>query len=288
LSEHPSYDDAYRFLGVVLAERGDTEAAVAQIRRAIQLRPDYWEHHAFLGRIYYQASRYADAAAASRELVRLRPESDRGHLLLGAAQVGLGETDAALASFERAHALSPSPTTFANIATLRFWTGDYRAAAAGYRKAIELKPHDPNYHFNLADAASRLGAAAESKQHYQRSAELLNELLALNPKDATRHAFLAVCHLELGDRASALRHADDALQLSPGNPEIMYRAATVYAGVGQTEKAIAKLREALEAGYSAAIVEHSTGVDPLRELPEFKKLVDEALRRQKDASRRND
>jgi tetratricopeptide (TPR) repeat protein/TolB-like protein len=288
IAEHPHYDDAHRLLGVVLAERGDIDAGAAQIQRAIALRPDYWEHHAFLGRIYYLASRYSEAAAAFKEVVRLRPGSDRGYLLLGAAQLGLGENDAALATYERAHAISPSPTTFANIATIRYWTGDYRAAAEGYRKAIELKPNDPMFHFNLADAENRRGAAAESKRHYRETAELLKGLLALNANDAPRHAFLAVCQLELGERDSALQHAEEALALSPKSPEIAYRAATVYAGLGRTDKALAKLREALDGGYSVVYAQNGSGLDPLRRLPEFKKIMDEALGRQKDKSRRTD
>jgi len=283
LARQPDNDEAHRLLGSVLADEGETDSAVAEMRKAIALRAGYWQYHVALGNVLFQAGRHRDAADEYREVIRLRPESDRGYYLLGAAHLAMSEPRPALENFERALRIAPSATTFANIAIVREGEGNLEAAAEGYRRAIELKPNEPIFYINLADAERRLGSKG-ARATYERALELLERLLSVNAKDAPKTSLLAICELELDRRGAAVKHADAAVALAPRNYEVLHRAAGVHAGVGHHERALALLREAFGAGYSIELAQRSEAFEPLRKLPAFQALITEVRANRKRAA----
>ena len=46
-------DDAHRLLADILSRKNEHDAAVVEVRRAIELRPAFWEHHRTLGLVEY-------------------------------------------------------------------------------------------------------------------------------------------------------------------------------------------------------------------------------------------
>jgi len=279
LAQQPNNDEAHRLLGTALAEQDKIDAAVAELHKAIEIRPEYWENHYILGNRLYRAGRYPAAADAFREVIRLRPESERGHRMLGATFHAMGDLPRALDSYQRAQSIAPSAGTYVNIGSLHYVKGEYANAAESYRRAIELKPLEPNFHFNLADAEERLGSG-KAAASYKRAAELLNDLLAVKPNDAQARSLLAMCQMNLGDLDAALANAEQAVARARNDPEVLYRRAAVYTSRGRTKDALAALAEAFDAGYSVSSAQTADSLEPLRNNPDFKSVLETARKKQ--------
>jgi tetratricopeptide (TPR) repeat protein len=137
----PNDADAHYGLGQQLHYQGDMEAARAEFREALRLRPGWsrasaWlgttelealsadvpaairhleaaaaadGHYAFaryeLGRAYGRAGRWTDAAASLRQAVALNPGYREAHYALGQALQHLGQEEAARRELVRFHAL---------------------------------------------------------------------------------------------------------------------------------------------------------------------------------------
>ena len=65
-----------------------------------------------------------------------------------------------------------------------------------------------------------------------------------------------------------------ALELSPGDPVMLYNGGCLYSQLGEKERAIATLKQAIAAGYwNLGWMQHDPDLDPLRGEPEFVELM---------------
>jgi len=78
--------------------------AAAQLRRALELRPDYLEAYGNLGALLTRTGQTAPALAVLREGLRRFPDSAPLHLNLAVALLQAGDRSAARRHLERARA----------------------------------------------------------------------------------------------------------------------------------------------------------------------------------------
>jgi tetratricopeptide (TPR) repeat protein len=76
----------------------------------------------------------------------------------------------------------------------------------------------------------------------------------------------------IGDRPTAQKLIDRALQLAPNDSQILCSAGLIYNKFGDTDKAIFWLHKAVLAGYSVAQLRTAPAVENLQGDPRFKKL----------------
>jgi eukaryotic-like serine/threonine-protein kinase len=101
----PDYRMAHLELGKALSEQGQLDEAIAACRRAIELKPDDADAHFALGNTLGRADRRSQAVAAYRNAIALKPDHAETHCNLGIALRELGELAPALLSLERGHEL---------------------------------------------------------------------------------------------------------------------------------------------------------------------------------------
>jgi tetratricopeptide (TPR) repeat protein len=73
LAEAPSQTDALHFLGLLQSQRGDKEAGLALIDRAIAAAPGNAGAHYNRANILAEAGRYAEAVAGFDRVIAIRP-----------------------------------------------------------------------------------------------------------------------------------------------------------------------------------------------------------------------
>ena len=119
----PAHAVARYFLGLTqflraeqLRERGEKanaavryEAAIAEFRRAVALKPDQGMSHLFIGQSLRQLGRPAEAVDACREAVRVSPQQPQTHLALGELLLELGRPAEAVPPLEAAVRLFQPP-----------------------------------------------------------------------------------------------------------------------------------------------------------------------------------
>lgn len=111
-----------------------------------------------------------------------------------------------------------APPDEARRANQAYESGDYRAAEAGYRKALEAAPDDARLHFNLGNALARQNKHDEALAAFDRS-----RALATNPADRAA-ADYNMGHV-LGAKnewAKAAERFREALRANPSDAQATY------------------------------------------------------------------
>lgn len=264
LARQPWNDDAHRLLAGIHIDRAEWDAAVVELTRAIELRPNYWRNHSELGYTHFQTGRHDDAVKAYTRVVELQPDSALGHHMLGTVHQSAGRLREALTHYTKAGAIRPRATTYSNIGTIHFWEGEYAAAAAAYRRAIALTPGSPGLHANLGDTLLKLGQRDEARASYEHAVREVRGLLAVNAKDAQNLARLALYLAKLGDRAAADDALASALAVNAADGLVMYHGALVDALASRHAAACDKVATAVSLGASTEIVRRADELRGLR------------------------
>jgi len=110
--------------GEALLKRGKYRAAVAQFRKAIELRPDSVPALLALGDAFLEGDQLRNAVKPLQQAAQLDPKNARAQLLLGTAFQGLGREKEAIAAYKRYLDLEPTGE----------FSGDVRAIVANLSK----------------------------------------------------------------------------------------------------------------------------------------------------------
>ncbi len=121
-------------LAKLLTARGDSAAAVAQLREAVRSRPDEAEIHNLLGAALLKTGDLDGAVEAYRSAVRINPHSSLLYYNLGIALARKGLLEDAISADREALRLEPKALpALRNLAMALYRVGDYREA----REAVE-------------------------------------------------------------------------------------------------------------------------------------------------------
>ncbi len=274
IETEPTNDDAYRELAEAYERLGKSAQAEATYRRAIELRPHYWAGYNWLGAFYYHRAQYAEAAEMFEQVTALAPDNARGLYNLGASYVGEGRYADAIAVVERSIAIRPTATGFTDLGNAYFYLRRYDEATRAYEQAVKLNQADVLLWRNLGDGYYWTpGKRAQAAGAYQRAISLAKEKLRVNPKDAYALGTLAICHAMLGEKKPALESLRKGLELTPADPEMLFKAALVYSQFGDVSRALTWLEKTLSVGFSRTTVRDTPDFDHVRTDPRFQELL---------------
>jgi len=123
--------------------------------------------------------------------------------------------------------------------------GRREAAAAAYRRTVELAPHVPAAHYNLGGVLDDLGAPGAAAQAYRRALEL-------NPNLDKAHFNLGGALKAMGDLEGAAASYGRALEIAPGMVPALVNLGYILLELGRYDEAIAVLERAVAAAPSFA------------------------------------
>ena len=169
-----AYAKGYRAL-----RKGDFEQAEKIFRDL--LNKDAHDKEARLGLSFTQLKQRNLQAAydnAARVIMQ-DPLSARAHSLLGAAILGAGEFSLSIEEFRTALTLNENEAlAVAGLAMVDFYENRMPVAIAGLRKAVSMDPEEPDFVFNLGQAAAR-------SEKYKEAADAYERFLMISPKTDT-------------------------------------------------------------------------------------------------------
>ena len=133
---------AYTGLGVVLALRGDFDAAIAACRRALEQAPGRADLLLGFGMVLNFASRAGDAIPVLRSLTRLDPAQRYMHAFqIAISYRRLGRTDEAIAKHRESIELRPDFLgPHMNLAAIYASLGELNHARASLAEVMRLRP----------------------------------------------------------------------------------------------------------------------------------------------------
>ncbi|HEX9189315.1 MAG TPA: tetratricopeptide repeat protein, partial [Vicinamibacteria bacterium] len=159
--------EARFMMGTAHLRRGDPAAAVAELKRALELNPRLPSVHALLGKSLTEMSRADEAAECFRRELALNPNDYDANLLLGMhLQKADQKYDEALAHYERALRMRPgSPNARFQIGLVYLLTERTGEALAMIAGVVNDVPDFLEGHATLTRLYYRLGRREEAERH---------------------------------------------------------------------------------------------------------------------------
>jgi Flp pilus assembly protein TadD len=142
----------------------------------------------------------------------------------------LSQDDAALNEYRLAINSAPDFTramTFMAFINARH--GNFAAAAASFRDALQLEPGNAELSFNLGYSCDKQGQRQEAIAAFKTA-------LQINPKHDRAWYGLGMCHAALGDHQSAAAALQEAATLQPMNPHAWYALGMAYQHLNEPER----------------------------------------------------
>jgi tetratricopeptide (TPR) repeat protein/TolB-like protein len=273
----PRSGDALRELANAYEAAGRYADAEATYRRAIDLRQNSWAAYKDLAVFLNQRGRLAESVPYFERVVALTPDNYSGYSNLGGIYLRLVRVAEAERMLRKSISLRPSANAYTNLGSLAYYMRhDYAQASEMYRQATELNANDDRLWGALADSyrwtPGREGDAAAA---FRRALALTDRQGSVDPSDAQLLSRRALYWSALGDHARAKKEIARALDSSPGNGQVLFRAAIVHEQAGRREQALRVLESALRAGFSLNEIVNAPPLRALREDPAGSRLIAE-------------
>ena len=234
--------DSYTYLAIFryLAPRSAYQSAQQAIHQALELDDNIGEAHDTLGVLSWRFER--DFAAAEREFnhaIALDPSYSCTHednsLYLGL----LGRRSEALAELTRSKELDPGPSSVMTEAGTYYQLRDYTRLLEVSREGVRSNPTEWVEHYYLGIGYEATGKLLEAISEYQKAVEI-------SEGDQEPIASLAHGYAVLGKKAEAQKILRDLEQRSANVYVSPYLLATIYAGLGDKDRAFEFLEKAFE------------------------------------------
>ena len=162
---------------------GDFERA-EQLYRELLAKDDHnLDARLGLSRTLLKMRRLQDAFDHAARVVAIDPLSARAHALLGSAVLASGDFRLSIEEFRTALSLNQNEAiAIAGLAMVDYYENRTYPCIIGLRRAVSIDPDEPDYIFNLGQAAAR-------SERYKEAADAYERFLVIAPRtDAERRA----------------------------------------------------------------------------------------------------
>ena len=263
--------------------RRDYEHAIRMFDQAIKLDSKYALAYAGLADAYSHMYRYVEATAenvekanrASEQAVVLDRDSAEAHASRGLALFISERYVEAESEFETAIARNPNlfeAWYYYGLAASS--QGRVEKAAELYTKASEVNPADFQVPMFLAMAYASLNRKQDEMRVRLGALGTLERHLKLNPHDTRAIYFAAQNLYRIGERDKAVAMEEQAMKQGVNEPVVLYNVACFYTGLGEIQRAIDLLEEAVAQGWGdRAWMENDSDLLSLHDEPRFRALL---------------
>ena len=259
LKLEPLNADALLSEAAVYASMGQEDKAESTYQKAAALRPQNWDGYYELGVFYYRQRRYPDAAAEFESVLKITPDNAMAHATLGGMMQLLHQDEAAEQHLKRSLELQPSYAAYTNLGALYYRERRWAESVAMTRKAVEMNANDWRAWSNLGLAYEWLNRSADADEAYRHELSRLEEIVKVSADDAEVQAELGLLYSKRKLREKALPRIAAAMALSPEDPGVLVSASEVYENLGDRDRALELVKEALAKGWPLADLENDPG-----------------------------
>jgi adenylate cyclase len=278
-------DYLYRFT------KRNIERAIQLFEKAIELDPRYAAAYAACsnayGQMYWLFERdqkhHVRAQELSFKALMYDNNLAEAYAAMGMSYFIGGKFEEATASSRKAIELDPEdPMAYWTLGRIHFSSAEFERAYDLYQHVIELNPGFLSAYADLKMACEQLGRQDGVEFARKTLLDRLPTHLLQNPDDARAHIIHALMLADSNRRDEALRECAQAIELSPGDPIMLYNCTCFYSRLGEVDSALDAMRQAIVAGYSnVEWAKQDPDLNLLRDNPQFKTILED-LRRNRD------
>lgn len=227
------------------------------------------EHIGALGNLamtYTETDRIMEAVELTKQILELKPNSSEAHFSLGYIYRYAGMNEEAILEMEKAIRLDPKDQSFRSINMTYLFSGKYEDAIKSGRLFKES-----SYIIMIEGLAlSKLGKKKEAVECFDR-------VIKLDPDSRQAIVTRAVKAFIEGSFDEGLSHARHYEQFQSADGEAWYFNAFLYGMMGDAEGCIRCLNRAIDEGFfNYPLMSTDSNLDPVRDDPEFQKVLQKA------------
>ncbi len=180
---HPPDNEKARSRAQKALRAGDFERAEKLYREILAKDDQDTEARLGLSHSLLKQRRLQDSYDHAARVIAVSPLSARAHALLGSAILASGDFHQSVEEFRTALALNENEAmAIAGLAMVDYYDNRTASCITGLRRAVTIDPDEPDYVFNLGQAAAR-------SERYREAADAYERFLAIAPlTDADRRA----------------------------------------------------------------------------------------------------
>ncbi|MEO5741814.1 MAG: tetratricopeptide repeat protein [Vicinamibacterales bacterium] len=233
LSNDPKqYASARRRIAVIAHSAGRRPEADAILSDLLKRNPADAEALTTRARLLFSDRKYDEALEAAKSAVQANPRSAPAHLILGRALVARGDLPQARRALAEAISLDPRALEARlALASLHLSESEIDAAVEHARAAVDVHPES-------LEARLLLGRALVIRPEDRAQARANAEAIARDfPRSAAGPYALGTYYRVAGDKASAYRQFEHALQLNPAFFDALAELISLDAAAGRSEAA---------------------------------------------------
>ncbi len=244
-------------------------AAKEALRKAVELDDSIGEAHDTLGLLSWRFEwNWDDAEREFNRAIALAPSYSCAHEDRAEYLSFIGRRADALVEIAKSNELDPGPSSAMTESGAYFQLREYERLVETSRRGVTSYPNEWVEHYNLGIGYEGTGKLLEAISEYQKAIEISNG-------DHDAIASLAHAFAAIGRRPEAEKILHDFERKSKSGYVSPYKIATIYAGLGEKDKAFAFLERAYQE-RSLDISWHLKAdlrIDNLRSDPRFQDLV---------------
>jgi serine/threonine-protein kinase len=247
----------------------------AAAQKAIELDPSLAEPHAALaGTLGEYEWNFAGAEAEFKRAIELNPNYATAHQWYGEQLSVLGRHEEAIAEAKRAQELDPqSPIISSTVGDMYREARRYDEAIAQFRKTLELDPNFAQAHYSLGIVYAEQGKFEEANEEFRKSDILFGE----PPDRVEKRAAADLAAYRAGGARGYWQSELEVLKkraMATGVEPTSDYMATIYAKLGDKERALAELEKAYQKhAHQLIYLKVEPAWDPLRSDPRFVDLI---------------
>jgi len=255
IKTNPDHYAGYYMLGVVQLKLKKRSQAVANLRKAVELKPDYLPARLSLGKALVEAKQYPDAFEVLRTIDLAKvPSSQRTTfaLIYAAAATKSGHaSDAIRVLQQQLRATSKNANLYRALGAAYVAQGQDAKAFEALKKAWQLKPSDGRLARDAVTtairAARRSRSADQKKRYYSEASRIATSLAQKSP--TFDHLLLAgETYLGAKDYGRALQWFEKARAKRSSSALVHFYEGQCYSSLGKFNSAIGSLQQALKLG----------------------------------------
>jgi len=259
------------------------EYSIQLFEKAFELDPRYAAAYAACSNAYgllftwfSRDDRYKDRAQElGLKALMYDNESADAYSSLSLSYLIRHEYEEAISAGKKAITLDPdSFLPYWIVGRVHFSMGNFSEAKQLLSESLRMQP---NFYSNVGDLEMTYSALGEEtlaeKMRIQLN-EMLPTYLLRFPDDGRAHMVYAINLSKFGHPDGAKEEAKKALDLSPGDPLMLYNCSCFYAQLGETQLAVQTLKDAIAVGHeNFDWMKQDPDLDPIRNDPEYIELM---------------
>jgi len=282
ISEEFLNDYSFVRAGNEFFKAGDTDNAIQEYNRALEMNPNNAEAHLRLGFLMYNAKRMHDEGMAHyNKALQANPSDPRIHHDLGMALLHQRRFDEAIKHLSEALRRMPNgldkqynPVSMHfNFGLALTFAGRSEEAITHFAEVVRLDPNNVDARYNLGQAMIRQGRPEDAIEHLQvvvrlkpdnadahfalgvglaargrhdEAIEHWSQAIQLKPDFTRAHYNLGVALARQGKLNNATEHWLQVIRLEPNNAEVHYMLANAFASLGKLDQAIEHYSKAVQ------------------------------------------